>query len=53
ESNAALNYCANVTCPKVESTEAPFSRCSRCKLAWYCSRDCQLAAWKSGHRHWC
>ncbi len=21
-------------------------RCSRCKHEWYCSRDCQVAAWK-------
>lgn len=22
-------------------------RCSKCKNAWYCSRDCQLRQWKS------
>ena len=27
--------------------------CSRCKCAYYCSRDCQAAAWKSGHKATC
>jgi hypothetical protein len=22
-------------------------RCSRCKSDWYCSRECQVASWKS------
>eukprot|EP00831_Metopus_contortus_P062236 TRINITY_DN54282_c0_g1_i1.p2 TRINITY_DN54282_c0_g1~~TRINITY_DN54282_c0_g1_i1.p2 ORF type:complete len:108 (-),score=18.18 TRINITY_DN54282_c0_g1_i1:44-367(-) len=22
-------------------------RCSRCKQEWYCSRECQVAAWKA------
>ena len=21
-------------------------RCSKCKMAWYCTRDCQLRQWK-------
>lgn len=27
--------------------------CSRCKRVWYCGKDCQLQAWKSGHRKIC
>ena len=27
--------------------------CSRCKCAYYCSRHCQAAAWKSGHKATC
>mmetsp|Transcript_11869 Transcript_11869/g.32105 ORF Transcript_11869/g.32105 Transcript_11869/m.32105 type:complete len:94 (+) Transcript_11869:138-419(+) len=27
-------------------------RCSRCKTAWYCSRECQLAGWKK-HKPFC
>ena len=27
-------------------------RCSRCKMAWYCSRDCQLRQWKK-HKQLC
>ena len=24
--------------------------CARCSGAWYCGRDCQVAAWKAGHK---
>jgi TPR repeat protein len=27
--------------------------CSRCKCAYYCSQECQAAAWKSGHKATC
>jgi hypothetical protein len=28
-------------------------QCSRCKAVAYCSRDCQLAHWKAGHKQAC
>lgn len=28
------------------------SKCSRCKLAWYCSRDCQVKDWPK-HKQVC
>jgi tetratricopeptide (TPR) repeat protein len=28
-------------------------RCSACKAAVYCSKDCQVKAWKSGHKKEC
>lgn len=28
-------------------------RCSRCRSAWYCSLDCQRAAWCAGHQEVC
>ncbi|KAJ3311967.1 hypothetical protein HDU76_002993, partial [Blyttiomyces sp. JEL0837] len=28
-------------------------QCSRCRLAWYCSPQCQRAAWKDGHKLFC
>lgn len=28
-------------------------RCSKCKLAYYCSRECQRKQWKAGHRSHC
>jgi tetratricopeptide (TPR) repeat protein len=34
------------SCEQCDSNEAPL-RCSRCKNAWYCNRDCQRSAWKS------
>lgn len=30
-----------------------FDKCSRCKRAYYCSQDCQRAAWNAGHKHAC
>ncbi|CAM9570151.1 unnamed protein product [Sphacelaria rigidula] len=30
-----------------------FKRCSRCRTMVYCSRDCQLAHWKAGHKRKC
>ena len=27
--------------------------CSRCKLAYYCSKECQVSAWKNGHKQAC
>ena len=27
--------------------------CTRCKMAFYCSRDCQKKAWRAGHREAC
>ncbi len=29
------------------------SKCSRCNVAKYCGRDCQLAHWKAGHKAEC
>ena len=28
-------------------------RCARCKSAFYCSKRCQVKAWKDGHRQEC
>ena len=35
-----------------ECGEPATQRCSRCKLAWYCSRDCQMRQWKK-HKKLC
>jgi hypothetical protein len=29
-----------------------FLRCGRCKLAYYCDRNCQIKNWKK-HKNWC
>ncbi len=31
----------------------PLRACARCGGAWYCSRDCQAAHWREGHRGEC
>ena len=28
-------------------------RCAKCKVALYCSKECQVAGWKSGHKQQC
>lgn len=39
--------------PKCEECGAVATqRCSRCKMAWYCTRDCQLRQWKK-HKQIC
>lgn len=27
--------------------------CAACRTVFYCSRECQKAAWRAGHREWC
>lgn len=48
-------YDASKSDKKGTKDEAPrkFQKCSRCRLVWYCSRDCQAQAWKSGHKRRC
>jgi len=29
------------------------SKCSRCHVAYYCSRECQVSDWKNSHKHVC
>jgi len=38
---------------KAMPTGATFRACSRCKNAWYCSRDCQKNHWVAGHKNIC
>ena len=37
--------CCMVACGKTEGDATSFSRCSRCKLAVYCSKECQRKHW--------
>jgi hypothetical protein len=40
-------------CEKIETLDgAKHMKCQRCKLTYYCSRDCQVADWKS-HKKLC
>eukprot|EP01032_Pedospumella_encystans_P017964 gene17964-20460_t len=40
-------------CQKVEPKLVRFKKCGRCKSAYYCSRECQVAHWPDGHRDMC
>ena len=39
-------------CQKSEEDDELFSKCSRCKMVYYCSRNCQTAHWKT-HKKTC
>lgn len=47
-----VRQCANFSCGKWERYPREFAKCRRCKRTKYCSRECQLEAWKH-HRYWC
>eukprot|EP00984_Skeletonema_dohrnii_P002815 scaffold963_cov103-Skeletonema_dohrnii-CCMP3373.AAC.5 len=43
------DYYRCAACTKPNAT----SRCGKCKVVKYCSRDCQAKHWKSGHKKCC
>ena len=45
------SYCAN--CSKDVQPGEKFKQCSKCKAQWYCSKECQVEAWKAGHKKDC
>ena len=40
-------------CGASEAPGATFQACSRCKAQHYCTKDCQVRAWKAGHKGQC
>ena len=50
---AGQNVCGNQMCGRVESRCQEFRCCSACTLVPYCSRACQAADWKVGHKRVC
>mmetsp|Transcript_28560 Transcript_28560/g.52145 ORF Transcript_28560/g.52145 Transcript_28560/m.52145 type:complete len:638 (-) Transcript_28560:200-2113(-) len=44
-SHGECDYCGKVT-------DSP-KRCAACKAVCYCSKDCQVTAWKNGHKKQC
>ncbi len=49
-------FCYNVTNTEYCSyctKKSKVSRCTKCKRSWYCSKGCQLAHWKAGHKVSC
>ena len=45
------SYCDN--CGKDVQPGEKFKQCSKCKAGWYCSKECQVEAWKAGHKKDC
>ena len=46
--------CAAAGCPrKVKADGSPLDQCSGCKRCFYCSKSCQTADWKAGHKAEC
>mmetsp|Transcript_11815 Transcript_11815/g.25756 ORF Transcript_11815/g.25756 Transcript_11815/m.25756 type:complete len:446 (-) Transcript_11815:28-1365(-) len=43
--------CAN--CKKGAQAGEKFKQCSKCKAQWYCSKECQVEAWRAGHKKDC
>ena len=49
ESRRTCAYCEGVA----SCVQPPFQVCAGCRCVRYCSRDCQKAHWRSGHRADC
>jgi hypothetical protein len=47
------DHCENRGCFRTETPEKKFMKCSRCKLPFYCSKECQAADWKTRHKKVC
>lgn len=47
--------CSNTHCLLVEEDlmQQPLKRCSKCKQATYCSKECQVTHWKESHSKIC
>lgn len=50
---SAGNMCDNCQKTKAELRVERFLCCGRCKLEYYCSPECQRAAWDNGHKKLC
>ncbi|KAF8143692.1 hypothetical protein K438DRAFT_1875536 [Mycena galopus ATCC 62051] len=48
----ALRACDNVDCSAMKKDDA-LLRCTACRNAFYCSKECQAVDWTSGHRKLC
>eukprot|EP00919_Chromeraceae_sp_WS-2016_P044660 GHVR01106565.1.p1 GENE.GHVR01106565.1~~GHVR01106565.1.p1 ORF type:complete len:348 (+),score=60.19 GHVR01106565.1:39-1082(+) len=41
------------TCAYCYKSDVKLSTCSKCKKRQFCSKECQVKDWKTGHKHWC
>ncbi len=45
--------CSNRGCFRTETTERQFGKCTGCRTAVYCKKDCQKQDWKARHKKVC
>ncbi|EJK68628.1 hypothetical protein THAOC_10172, partial [Thalassiosira oceanica] len=43
--------CGN--CGKEVQSDMKYKQCSKCRAQWYCSKECQIEAWRAGHKKDC
>ena len=48
---AGQKFCAN--CSKEAQADERYKQCSKCRSQWYCSKECQVEAWRAGHKRDC
>lgn len=46
-------YACSNSCGQQSDSVDTFKVCSKCKSVRYCSKDCQVAHWKGGHKNEC
>ena len=44
-------FCGN--CSKEAEAGEKYKQCSKCRAQWYCSKECQVEAWRAGHKKDC
>ncbi|KNC80589.1 hypothetical protein SARC_07043 [Sphaeroforma arctica JP610] len=45
--------CFSKECPVLVENESMLKLCSKCRVAKYCSKTCQVQSWKAGHKLEC
>lgn len=47
-----MEYICTICCVSLENPQLRL-KCGKCLKRIYCSKDCQIIDWSSGHKHWC
>jgi hypothetical protein len=48
-----LRGCDAPACAETEGMTGQFKKCASCARTWYCSKACQVAHWRAGHKREC
>ena len=48
-----LSRVSGDTCDCCQKANVPLSICARCKMTFYCSKECQKKQWALGHKKFC